>query len=81
MESDAKTNLLGAALHFNPELKQEVEEWVRRLVEAQVRSILSDSFFVENMLRNSMPAFRRVLLDAQFETMQKINSNKYAVGL
>ena len=73
---DAKTNLLGAALHFNPELKKEVEEWVRRLVDAQVRSLMNDSFLVEQMLRNNMYSFRRVLHDAQMETMRKIDMNK-----
>lgn len=81
MEPDAKTTLLGAALHYNPELKKEVEEWVNKLAREQVQQVLASGYFVENLLRSNMPAFRRVLHDAEFETMQKINSNKYAVGL
>lgn len=73
---DAKTNLLGAALHFNPELKKEVEEWVKRMVETQVRVMLSDGFFVEQVLRTNMYNLRRVLHDAQMETMRKIDMNK-----
>lgn len=77
MESDAKTNLLAAALHFNPELKQEVEDWVQALVVGQLnRVMMNDAYFVEQMLRNNMFVLRRVLHDAQMETMRRIDMNK-----
>ena len=75
-EFDAKTNLLGAALHFNPELKKEVEDWINRLAADQVQRMMKNGYFFEEVMRFNMYGFRRVLHDAQMETMRKIDMNK-----
>jgi hypothetical protein len=69
-ESDAKTTLLGAALHYNPELKQEVEAWVLNLVHSALANITQHSF--ERMHINNFGTFKRLMHQAQAQDSEAL---------
>jgi hypothetical protein len=64
MSDDAKTNLLAAALHFNPDLKKEVEDWVRSMVQEGIRFELMSADNFERVHINCFPTFKRLVREA-----------------
>lgn len=74
-EPDSKTTLLGAALHYNPELKKEVEYWVQSIVFAEMVNQLSSAQNFERMHINNFPTFKRLVrevLKQDFESLRNL---------
>lgn len=75
MSDDAKTNLLGAALHFNPELKEEVEMWVREIVRAEFYAQMNSGHNFERMHINNFNVFIRLVREVQKHDLERLSRN------
>ena len=64
MSDDAKTTLLGAALHYNNDLRKEVEEWVRNMIRLELNMHMSNQQDFERMHINHFTTFKRLLREA-----------------
>lgn len=72
-QSEGATNLLAAALHYNPELKKEVEDWVRNMVRDEFMGNMNSSHNFERMHINNFPTFKRLVrevLKQDFESLR-----------
>lgn len=69
--TDAKENFLAAALHYNPELKAEIEEWLRNIV----RQELNRGYNFEREHINNFTTFRRLIREAMKQDLEALRSS------
>jgi hypothetical protein len=74
-ESDSKTTLLGAALHYNPELKKEVEEWVREIMRTEFRAYSASSYEFERTHINNFGTFKRLVREVLKQDLESLKSH------
>ena len=73
--SDGKTTLLAAALHYNPELKKEVEDWVRNMVRDEFMGQMNSSHNFERMHINNFITFKRLIREALKQDMEHLRNS------
>lgn len=73
MSDTGKETLLGAALHYNPELKREVEEWLKNIV----RNAMSDPHVFENMMSYNERRMQHHVHKAMLELHKRIDQNRH----
>ncbi len=76
-ETDAKTTLFGAALHYNDELKKDVEAWIHDLVRKEVQYQMDSGSNFERHHINNFNIFRRLIREALKQDMETLRSNQY----
>ena len=77
MESNAKTTLLGAALHYNDELREDVEEWVRNIVRMELASHMASAGDFERMHINNFNTFVRLVHEVQRHDLERLRNSGY----
>jgi hypothetical protein len=78
-ELDAKTTLLGAALHYNPELKTEVEDWVQNIVAdaiaRELKAYSTSSYEFERIHINNFASFQRLVREAMRQDFEFLRNS------
>lgn len=73
--NDAKTTLLGAALHYNDDLKREVEDWVRQIVRQELTYIETGPSHFERTHINNFATFRRLVREVMKQDYESLRSH------
>jgi len=71
--SAGKETLLGAALHYNDDLKKEVEDWLRAIVQQE---LLKFNNFERDHI-NNFPTFKRLIREATRQDLDQMRNNSY----
>ena len=73
MSDTGKETFLNAALHYNPQLKQEIEQWIAEIVVSTLRS----SSVLDTTLSYNQQVVRRHVHNAIKEIHQRIDNHQY----
>ena len=76
-ETDATTTLLGAALHYNDDLKKEVEDWIRALVYTELHAQLNSGLSFERTHINNFSTFRRLVHEVLKQDLDALRKSSY----